>query len=190
MKLSLSQMPFIVWVKGAAEGPCILNHTFLTYLCQETSGYSRWRECKETARQDILQCTSLWATAKHFVSLVREKKPRGILKRESPVQGWFLQLLKLFFTEIFTYLILLKGFKVLHYFTLCLWDGVLWWDTKGQIFSPQGNKNVLLQKTKSFPRLSLLQTMHSSHTTQSMFCCHSANIACTLYFLCNCINSI
>lgn len=80
--------------EGRSWGPCILNHRFLTYLCQETSGYSRWGKCKETARQDILQCTSLWATAKHFVSLVRKKKPKRILKRESPLQGWFLQLLQ------------------------------------------------------------------------------------------------
>lgn len=187
MKISLSQMPLVVWVKGVAEGPCILNHRFLTYLCQETSGYSRWGKCKETARQDILQCTSFWATAKRFVSLVRKKNPRGILKRESPARGWFLQLLKaVLHRNIY---LLHPTYKVLHA-TQCLWDGVLGCNTKGQIFSPHGNKNVLLQKAKSFPRLSLLQTMHSSHTTHSMFCCHSANIACTLYFLCNCINSI
>lgn len=148
------------------------------------------REVQRNSKAGYLAVHQPLSHCQAFCQLGKEKNPRGILKRErAQLRADSSSCSRLLFTEIFTYFILLTGFKILHV-TQCLWDGVLWWGTKGQIFSPQGNKNVLLQKTKSFPRLSLLQTMHSSHTTHSMFCCHSANIACTLYFLCNCINSI
>lgn len=164
-KYPFPKCPLLCECKGVAEGPCILNHRFLAYLCQETSGYSRWGKCKETARQGILQCTSFWATAKHFLSFIRKKKKKklkGILKRENPIQGWIPPAAQGCSSQ--RYLPLspyLRGSMYCLQFCVC----EMWWyggilKTKGRIFSLKGNKNVLSQNTKSFPRLSPLQTMH------------------------------
>lgn len=175
--------------EGRSWGPLHIKSQVSHLLMSRNKWLQQMREVQGNSKAGYLAVHQPLSHCQAFCQLGKEKKPKRILKRESPLQGWFLQLLQAVLHRNIYLLHPMYRVQVLHV-TLCLWDGVLWWDTKGQIFSLQGNKNVLLQKTKSFPGLSPLQTMHSSHTTHSMFCCHSANIACTLYFLCNCINSI
>lgn len=158
-------MPFVVWVQGRSWRALHTKSQVSRLLMSRNKWLQQMREVQRNSKTGYLAVHQLLSHCQAFSQLYKEKKKKlkGILKRENPIQGWIPPAAQGCSSQ--RYLPLspyLRGSMYCLQFCVC----EMWWyggilKTKGRIFSLKGNKNVLSQNTKSFPRLSPLQTMHS-----------------------------